>query len=120
MTKFKRLKKNIQILWSAKATIIGRKAVKHGAITNNEAVVLFKDEPCRVILKGQSTSTQKIFGTDQYDAKLLIRTGIDIPAGAEIVITDQNGNQIRYKNASRSYSGYFSHQELAMERSEKA
>ena len=53
-------------------------------------------------------------------AKLLIRNGIDIPAGAVIYITDQNGNTTKYKRSSKGYSGYYSHQEIAMVRDEKA
>ena len=56
----------------------------------------------------------------EADAKLLIRNGIDIPAGAVIYITDQNGNTVKYKRSSKGYSGYYSHQELAMVRDEKA
>lgn len=120
MSLFRGLKATVPMLWMDKATITGVKPVKHGVITNNEPVTIVKDEPCKVILKGQSTSTQTIFGTDEYDAKLLIRTGISIPAGAIIYVTDQNGNKVKYKNASKGYSGYYSHQELAMERMEKA
>ena len=120
MSEFEGLKKAVSLLWTDKAKIIGTKKVTKNHITNSVETTIVENEPCKVVLKGQSASTQTIFGTDEADAKLLIRNGIDIPAGAEIVITDQNGNQTRYKNSSRSYSGYFSHQELAMERSEKA
>ncbi|GAA3626395.1 hypothetical protein GCM10022297_01150 [Lactobacillus hamsteri] len=120
MSLFKRLKRVVPILWKDKATITGTEPVKHGAVTNNEPATIVEDEPCKVILKGQSTSVQNFYGTDKYDAKLLIRNGISIPAGAVIYITDQNGNSVKYKNASKSYSGYYSHQELAMERMEKA
>lgn len=120
MSLFNGLKKTVSKLWFDKATITGTKPVKHGYVTNNEPIVIVENEPCKVILKGQSTSTQTIFGTDKYDAKLLIRNGISIPAGAVILVTDQNGNLTKYKNASKSYSGYESHQELAMERMEKA
>lgn len=120
MSLFEGLKKTVPKLWFDKATIMGTKEVVKHHVTNNVPVTIVKDEPCKVILKGQSTSTQTIFGTDKYDAKLLIRNGISIPAGAVILVTDQNGNQVKYKKASKSYSGYYSHQELAMIRDEKA
>lgn len=120
MSYFEGLKSVIPVLWKDKATIFTTKKVVQHHITNTEDVILVRDEPCKVILKGQSTSTQTIFGTDEYDAKLLVRTGLNIPAGAIVVVTDQNGKTVKYKNASQAYSGYYSHQELAMERLEKA
>lgn len=120
MSLFEGLKQSVPRLWTDKATITGTKAVVKNHITNNVAVTIVEDEPCKVILKSQSAGTQTIFGTDQYDAKLLIRNGINIPAGAVILVTDQNGNATKYKRASKGYTGYYSHQELAMIRDEKA
>ena len=74
----------------------------------------------QVILKGLKTSEQSFFGTDEYDATLLIRTGIDVPAGATIIVTDVNGKVTKYKRSSKGYSGYVSHQEIAIVRDEKA
>ena len=51
-----------------------------------------EDEPAKVVLKGQSPSEQSFFGTDEYDAKLIIRNGIKIPAGADIYVTDERLN----------------------------
>ncbi|MBA1392729.1 hypothetical protein EQ500_02390 [Lactobacillus sp. XV13L] len=108
-------------LWNDKVTIYGTKKVTNAHhIVNNEPVELIRDEPAKVILKGLKASEQSFFGTDEYDAKLLIRTGIDIPAGAKIVVTDVNGKTVTYKRASKGYSGYVSHQEVAMVRDEKA
>lgn len=120
MSYFNGLKNVIDKLWTDKATVIGTKPVKHGHITNNEQVVIASDELCRVILKGQSASDQSFYGTDQYDAKLLIRNGISIPAGSIINVTDQNGNTVKYKLSGKGYTGYYSHQELVMKRDEKA
>ena len=120
MSKFEGLKKVVSLLWTDKAKIIGTKKVTKNHITNSVEITIVENEPCKVILKGQSASTQTIFGTDEADAKLLIRNGIDIPAGAVIYITDQNGNTVKYKRSSKGYSGYYSHQELAMVRDEKA
>lgn len=117
---FNPLKRAIPLLWKDRATIMVTKPVKHGYITNNEDVALVENEPCKVVLKGQSTSEQSFYGTDNYDAKLLIRNGISIPAGAIIIVTDQNGNTVKYKQASKGYTGFYSHQELVMTRAEKA
>lgn len=120
MSLFEGLKQVVPRLWFDKATIQGTKKVVKNHVTNNVPITIVENEPCKVILKGQSAGTQTIFGTDKYDAKLLIRNGINIPAGAVILVTDQNGNTTKYKRASKGYTGYYSHQELAMIRDEKA
>lgn len=121
MSYFDGLKQKINLLWSDKATIIGTKKVTdENNISNNVKAIIVEDEPCRVILKSQSSSNQTFYGTDDYDAKLLIRNGILIPAGSIIKITDQNGIETTYKLSSKAYSGYYSHQELVMKREEKA
>lgn len=107
-------------LWTDKVTITATRAVKVGHITSNQPVTLVKDEPAKVILKSQSASQEGFYGTDSYDAELLIRTGLDIPAGAVITVTDQNGVVTKYKRSSKGYSGYATHQEIAMIREEKA
>ena len=120
MNQFEGLKKVVSLLWTDKAKITGTKKVTKNHITNSVETTIVENEPCKVVLKGQSASTQTIFGTDEADAKLLIRNGINIPAGAVIYITDQNGNTTKYKRSSKGYSGYYSHQEIAMVRDEKA
>ncbi|WEV40356.1 hypothetical protein [Lactobacillus sp. ESL0681] len=120
MTMFDNLTRAAPLLWHDKATITGKRAIKHGAITDSETVTIVSNEPCKVVLKTQKASAQSFFGTDEYDAELLIRTGIDIPAGARIAVTDMNGKVVKYKYASKGYTGYASHQELAMVRDEKA
>lgn len=117
---FKKLGKIAPQLWYDHVTITGTKPVKHGAITNNETVMIIENEPAKVILKSQQSSRQTFFNTDEYDAELLIRTGINIPAGAKITVTDVNGQITKYKRASKGYTGYVSHQEVAMVRDEKA
>ena len=120
MSLFEGLKKATPLLWTDKAKITGTKKVVKNHITNSVETTIVENEPCKAILKGQSSSTQTIFGTDEADAKLLIRNGIDIPAGAVIYVTDQNGNTTKYKRSSRGYTGSYSHQEIAMVRDEKA
>lgn len=120
MSYFRGLKKALPILWTDKVTIKGTKKVVKNHITNSVDVIIVENEPAKVVLKGQAAGTQTFYDTDKYDAKLLIRNGINIPAGADIYVTDQNGNTVKYKRASKGYSGYYSHQELAMIRDEKA
>lgn len=118
---FNKLKDIVPILWTDKVTIQATKKVANEHhITTNEPVTVVTDEPAKVVLKGLKAGEQSFFGTDEYDAKLLIRTGIDVPAGATITVTDVNGEVTKYKRSSKGYSGYVSHQEIAMTRDEKA
>ena len=118
---FNKLKEIAPILWTDKVTIqVTKKVVNEHHITTSEPVTVIKDEPAKVILKGLKASEQSFFGTDEYDATLLIRPGIDVPAGATIIVTDVNGKVTKYRRSSRGYSGYVSHQEIAMTRDEKS
>ena len=108
-------------LWTDKVTIQAtKKVVNEHHITTSEPVTVVSDEPAKVIPKGLKASEQSFFGSDEYDATLLLRTGIDVPAGATITVTDINGKVTKYKRSSKGYSGYVSHQEIAMTRDEKA
>lgn len=118
---FNKLKDIAPKLWTDKVTIKAtKKIVNEHHITTSVPVMVVLDEPAKVILKGLKASEQSFFGTDEYDATLLIRNGIDIPAGATIEVTDANGKVTKYKRSSKGYSGYVSHQEVAMKRDEKA
>ena len=118
---FNKLKDIAPMLWTDKVTIQAtKKVVNEHHITTSEPVTIISDEPAKVILKGLKVSEQSFFGTDEYDATLLIRTGIDVPAGATIIVMDVNGKVTKYKRSSKDYSGYLSHQEIAMTRDEKA
>ena len=118
---FNKLKEVAPMLWTDKVTIQAtKKVVNEHHITTSEPVTVVSDEPAKVILKGLKASEQSFFGSDEYDATLLLRTGIDVPAGATIIVTDINGKVTKYKRSSKGYSGYVSHQEIAMTRDEKA
>ncbi|WP_203638896.1 hypothetical protein [Levilactobacillus wangkuiensis] len=117
---FSKMGSQLTKLWFDRATITGVKTVKDGAFTDTVPVTIVENEPAKVILKGLKASDQTFFGTDAYDAKLLIRNGLKIPAGVDIDVTDINGQVTHYKRASKGYAGYVSHQEVAMVRDEKA
>ena len=118
---FNKLKEVAPILWNDKVTIqTTKKVINEHHITTSAPVTVVLDEPAKVILKGLKNSEQSFFGTDEYDATLLIRTGIDVPAGSTIIVTDVNGKVTKYKRSSKGYSGYVSHQEIAMVRDEKS
>lgn len=117
---FKAMGNVLPALWHDRVSIIGTQSITKGAFTDTVDTQIVTDEPAKVVLKGLKASEQSFFGTDNYDAKLLIRTGIDIPAGANIIVTDANGKVTKYKRASKGYTGYISHQEVAMVRDEKA
>ena len=118
---FNKLKEVAPMLWTDKVTIQAtKKVVNEHHITASEPVTVVTDEPAKVVLKGLKAGEQSFFGADEYDATLLIRTGIDVPAGSTIIVTDVNGKVTKYKRSSKGYSGYVSHQEIAMIRDEKA
>ncbi|WP_373880034.1 hypothetical protein [Levilactobacillus brevis] len=117
---FNRMSKSLNKLWLDKVTITGVRDSLDGVFTDVKPVTIAEDEPAKVVLKGLKASEQTFFGTDAYDAKLIIRNGIKIPAGADIVVTDVNGQTTNYKRTSKGYAGYISHQEVAMVRDEKA
>ena len=118
---FNKLKEVAPILWNDKVTIqTTKKVINEHHITTSEPVTVVSDEPAKVILKGLKNSEQSFFGSDEYDATLLLRKGIDVPAGSTIIVTDVNGKVTKYKRSSKGYSGYVSHQEIAMTRDEKA
>ena len=118
---FNKLKDIVPMLWTDKVTIQAtKKVVNEHHITTSEPVTVVKEEPAKVILKGLKASEQSFFGTDEYDATLLLSTGIDVPAGATIIVTDVNGKVTKYKCSSKGYPGYVSHQEIAIVRDEKA
>lgn len=117
---FKKMGKILPKLWNDKVTIIGVKRTKNGIFSDEKDVIIVKNYPAKVVLGGQKTSEQSFFGTDQFDAKLLIDNSVYIPAGADIEVTDVNGKITKYKRTSKGYQGYVSHQEVSMIRDEKA
>lgn len=117
---FKKMNGIIERVWNDRVTITGVKNSKHGPFSEDEAAIICENRPGKVILDGLKTSNQAEFGTDQYDAKLLIDNNVSIPAGADILVMDVNGHVTKYKRASKGYRGYVSHQEVAMVRDEKA
>jgi len=117
---FNKMNGVIERVWTDRVTITGIKNGKRGPFSEDEPVTIVKNHPAKVILGSQKPSDQSFFGTDQFDAKLLIDNDVSIPAGANIIVTDVNGHVTEYKRASKGYRGYVSHQELAMVRDEKA
>lgn len=110
----------LPVLWHDRVKIVGFHDVKSGAFTHTEPVTIVEDEPAKVSLKSLKASDQKQFGTDQYDVVMYIRTGLELPAGCNVWVTDINGQTIKYKQTGRAYTGYATHQEVAMIRDEKA
>lgn len=107
-------------LYRDRVTIYGAKPVVRNGATEVQDVVIVSNYPCKLSLKNQQPSADGQYGTDAYDAKLFLDNGVSVPAGAILDVTDVNGNTIRYKRSSASYTAYASHQELNMVRDEKA
>lgn len=118
------IKGNVNIvkkMWSDKATIIGTiKGKDKRRITTTVDNVIVKDEPCKVVKKTLNGGNQSFFDEVKYNSLLLISNSIKIPAGADINITDINGNVTNYRLASGGYAHYTTHQEVAMVLDNKA
>ncbi|WP_127849718.1 hypothetical protein [Lacticaseibacillus hulanensis] len=111
----KRLAKVKHLLDNVTVTISTRKPVKTGAVTGvGDPVAIVTDYPARVIKGSLASKTQAEFLPDEYDAVLVIDTGITIPTGCTIDATGPDGSVTHYKRATRGYAGYVSHQEVAM------
>lgn len=117
---FKQMSDVLPTLWFDRVKITGVKEVQHGSITDTEPVTIVDGEPAKISRKSLKPSDQKDFGTDEYDVVMYIRTGIDIPAGCKVYATDVNGHTVEYKQSGKAYTGYISHQEVALIRNEKA
>ncbi|MFH5812079.1 hypothetical protein [Companilactobacillus sp. FL22-1] len=69
---FKKMNGVIERVWNDRVTITGVKNGKQGPFSEDVPVVICENRPGKVILGSLKTSNQTEFGTDQYDAKLLI------------------------------------------------
>lgn len=120
MINSKKFKKAAKILWSSKTTIYGRVDTKDDVFDDTTDQVIVENEPCKVIISTMKSDSMNLVNEQTYDAKLLIRNGIDIPSGAKIKVTDVNGHINNYKQATQGYTGYANHQEVTMLYDEKA
>ncbi|MCF6515560.1 hypothetical protein GSH19_05255 [Lactobacillus sp. S2-2] len=124
MINLKGINPALKLLWQDKATIIAERTTEStndNPFNDSEEYEVVKDKPCKLILKGLSPATDKDFyNNDSYDAKIIIDNDIEIPAGSKIEITDFKGKTTIYKQSSVGYSDYQSHQEIALNRDEKA
>lgn len=110
----------LKTLYRDRATIYGGKAVVRNGATEVQQVVIASNYPAKLSLKAQQASVDGNYGTDAYDAKLILDNGVSVPAGAVIDVVDVNGHTTRYQRSSAGYTAYASHQEIAMVRDEKA
>lgn len=112
----------VQKLWSDRATItVANSSRKDGrGFTVNADVEIVNNEPCKVVKKSLNSGKQGFYDEIKYNALLLIKNGIDIPAGADIEVTDIHGNKTAYRLASGGFANYTTHQEVAMVVDKKA
>lgn len=111
----------VRKIWNDKATIKASKPVKDTrGFTVNSDVLVVENEPCRLVKKSLNSGKQGFYDEIKYNALLLIRNGINIPAGSDIYITDINGNNTLYRLASGGYANYTTHQEVAVVLDDKA
>ncbi|WP_424571937.1 hypothetical protein ACOV5J_03045 [Weissella soli] len=112
----------LKTLYRDRVTIYGGKAVIRNGATEVQQVVIASNYPAKLSVNSRtlSPSADGNYGTDAYDAKLILDNGVSVPAGAVIDVVDVNGHTTRYRRSSAGYTAYASHQEITMVRDEKA
>lgn len=116
-----RLAKAKHMLDNAWVTIKTTQAVKKGVFTDGtEPVTIVTDYPARVIKGSLGSKDQAEWLPDEYDAVLVIDTGIKVPAGCTVDAKGLDGELTHYVRATRGYAGYHSHQEIALVLAERA
>lgn len=120
MINLKGLTKAVPLLWFDHVTIMGSIVVKDGSYTDTKSTTIIANEPAKISRRYLKPSNQSYFGTDEYDVVMYIRQGIKIPAGCDVYVRDINGQTTKYKQSGKAYTGYVSHQEVALIRDEKA
>lgn len=55
------------------------------------------------------------YSVDQFSAVIMLENDIAVPAGAIFEVTDVNGSKRTYRSASKGYTAYQTHQEVAVE-----
>lgn len=120
MSYFDGMGDSLALLYRDKATIWGHAPQVINGATQTVPVLIVKDLPAKLSTSGAKVSAVGDYGTDEIDAILFIDHTVKVPAGAIIEVTVKSGEVLKFKRASRSYSEYESHQEIALVRDDKA
>jgi hypothetical protein len=118
---YKRLRDALALMYRDRATIYINKTevTPRGTIPSLDKI--HDNIPCKLSTGGINAGDKNgQYGTDNYDAMIYIGVDIDVPAGATIDVLDANGYTTRYKRASKGYTAYLSHREVAVVRDDKA
>lgn len=118
---FQQMSDELQKLYRDKATIyrVETKKTDRGIVSKPKATA--ENCPCKLSISSPKTSEPNgIYGTDAIDAMLYLDKSVTIPAGAKIDVTLSDGSILHFKNASKGYQEYQSHQEVALTKDDKA
>lgn len=118
---FQQMSDELQKLYRDKATIYGveTKKTDRGIVSKPKATA--ENCPCKISISSPKASEPNgIYGTDAIDAMLYLDKSVTIPAGAKIDVTLSDGSVLHFKNASKGYQEYQSHQEVALTKDDKA
>lgn len=86
--------------------------------TRQRLIDIYTDEPCRISQKSLGINSQRETHNDiSYEVKLFISPDVTIKQGDTITIT--RGNTVRTYTAGEPFV-YHSHQEMSLQRKEKA
>ena len=102
-------------LWKGRCSVYIRKTKINEANGCNESYeeLLFSNEPCRLSFSSLAATPE----TDeaariQQTAKLFIASGLDIPAGSKIVVTQAGKTQTCSRSGEPAF--YSAHQEIVL------
>lgn len=109
------IKSALQSLWVGRMDVIIREQIKNAQTKRNEFVekIIIENEPCRLSFSGISTTDNTVGAAETgQEVKIFCDTSIDIPAGAKIVVTQNNLVTEYEKSGVPAY--YSNHQEIPL------
>lgn len=118
---FNQMSEEIEILYRDKVTIYAAESKKTDRGMISVSKIIAEEYPCKLSISGPKASEPNgIYGTDEIDAMIYMDKSIKVPAGAKIDVELSNGSVLHFKNASKGYQEYQSHQEISVVKDEKA
>lgn len=114
-------KREFEKQYDSLLTVTVNEPIKQGSITKPNWVEKITDQPCRIAQKRVTNPvTDGANPQVSYVTTLYCDPLTEIPAGSRIDITDAHGKTRSYKRSSEGFSSYRTHQEIVMDREDKA
>lgn len=113
-------KEAFERLYDAKMNVETYTTYKEGNVTMQGWQVTLTDVPCRISKKNLASVNEANGPLIAYEIRLYCAPEVDVPAGSRVTVTDQHGHARMYKATSEAFNSYFTHQEIAVVREDKA